>query len=65
MGFSFLLTETLLLVGIVMLIGPGNVDDRKSTFGGCFFLGNNLISKFSKKHNCVSMSTSEAEYIEA
>ncbi|MCH79438.1 gag-pol polyprotein [Trifolium medium] len=43
----------------------GSADDRKSTSGGCFFLGNNLISWFSKKHNCVSLSTAEAEYIAA
>ncbi|XP_050919322.1 uncharacterized protein LOC127136851 [Lathyrus oleraceus] len=29
----------------------GSVDDRKSTSGGYFFLGNNLISWFSKKRN--------------
>jgi hypothetical protein len=43
----------------------GSADDRKSTSGGCFFLGNNLISWFSKKQNCVSLSTAEAEYIAA
>jgi len=43
----------------------GSVDDRKSTSGGCFFLGKNLISWFSKKQNCVSLSTVEAEYIAA
>src|ERR1051325_6315940 len=43
----------------------GSVDDKKSTSGGCFFLGNNLISWFSKKQNCVSLSTTEAEYIAA
>ncbi|WJX83409.1 hypothetical protein P8452_66072 [Trifolium repens] len=41
----------------------GSADDRKSTSGGCFFLGNNLISWFSKKQNCVALSTAEAEYI--
>ncbi|XP_058764756.1 uncharacterized mitochondrial protein AtMg00810-like [Vicia villosa] len=41
----------------------GSVDDRKSTSGGCFFLGNNLISWFSKKQNYVSLSSTEAEYI--
>ncbi|WJX12614.1 hypothetical protein P8452_03091 [Trifolium repens] len=39
--------------------------NRKSTSGGCFFLGTNLISWFSKKQNCVALSTAEAEYIAA
>ncbi|KAA0067564.1 Retrovirus-related Pol polyprotein from transposon TNT 1-94 [Cucumis melo var. makuwa] len=43
----------------------GSADDQKSTSGGCFFLGNNLVSWFSKKQNCVSLSTAEAEYIAA
>ncbi|WJX62481.1 hypothetical protein P8452_47473 [Trifolium repens] len=43
----------------------GSADDRKSTSGGCFFLGSNLISWFNKKQNCVSLSTAEAEYIAA
>src|ERR1044072_8310952 len=43
----------------------GSVDDRKCTSGGCFFLGINLVSWFSKKQNCVSLSTAEAEYIAA
>ncbi|BFG37724.1 hypothetical protein CerSpe_239980 [Prunus speciosa] len=43
----------------------GNIDDRKSTTGGCFYIGNNLVSWFSKKQNCVSLSTAEAEYIAA
>lgn len=33
--------------------------------GGCIFLGNNLIVWFSKKQNCVSLSTAEAKYIAA
>ena len=41
------------------------MDDRKSTSGGCFYLGNNLVSWMSKKHNFVSLSTAEAEYIAA
>ena len=39
------------------------MDDRKSTLGGCFYLGNNLVSWMSKKQNYVSLSTAEAEYI--
>ncbi|KAE8693144.1 hypothetical protein F3Y22_tig00110819pilonHSYRG00446 [Hibiscus syriacus] len=39
--------------------------DRKSTSGTCQFLGNMLISWFSKKQNCVALSTTEAEYISA
>ena len=41
----------------------GSVDDKKSTSGGCFYLGNNLISWMSKKQNSVSLSTAKAEYI--
>ncbi|XP_060966410.1 uncharacterized mitochondrial protein AtMg00810-like [Cannabis sativa] len=43
----------------------GNADDRKSTSGGCFYLGNNLVSWHSKKQNSISLSTAEAEYIAA
>ena len=39
------------------------IDDWKSAFGGCFYLGNNLVSWMSKKQNSVSLSTAEAEYI--
>ena len=42
-----------------------SAEDRKSTSGGCFFLGNNLVSWFSKKQNCISLSTTKAEYITA
>ncbi|KAK6162461.1 hypothetical protein DH2020_002302 [Rehmannia glutinosa] len=37
--------------------------DRKSTSGICQMLGNRLVSWFSKKQNCVSLSTAKAEYI--
>ena len=43
----------------------GCIDDRKSTSGGCFYLGNNLVSWMSKKQNSISLSTAEAEYIAA
>ncbi|XP_050916780.1 uncharacterized mitochondrial protein AtMg00810-like [Lathyrus oleraceus] len=41
----------------------GSVDDRNNTSGGCFFLGNNFISWFSKKKDCVSLSTTAVETI--
>lgn len=43
----------------------GCVDDRKSTSGGAFFLGSNLVAWHSKKQDSVSLSTAEAEYIAA
>ncbi|XP_050913651.1 uncharacterized mitochondrial protein AtMg00810 [Lathyrus oleraceus] len=52
-----------MLTGYCDAYWDGSADDRKSTSGGCFFLGNNLISWFSKKQNCVFLSTAEVEYI--
>ena len=53
------------------LIGYSDADyagerkDRKSTSGGCQFLGRSLVCWSSKKQNCVALSTTEAEYISA
>ena len=54
-----------MLIGYCDADWAWSVDDIKSTSGGCFFLGNNMISWFSKKQNYVSLSTVEAEYIVA
>ena len=43
----------------------GNANDRKSTSGGCFYAGKNLVYWMSKKKNSISLSTAEAEYIAA
>ncbi|KAI3730005.1 hypothetical protein L6452_18680 [Arctium lappa] len=43
----------------------GNMLDRKSTSGHVQFLGDRLVSWASKKQNCVSTSTAEAEYVAA
>ena len=40
-----------------------NIDDRKSTSGGAFFLGKRLVTWTSKKQNCTSQSTAKAEYV--
>eukprot|EP00253_Pinus_taeda_P006062 PITA_06062 len=40
-----------------------SIDDRKSTSGATFFLGNCLVSWVNKKQDSISLSTVEAEYI--
>ncbi|KAL4313234.1 hypothetical protein GQ457_01G022760 [Hibiscus cannabinus] len=39
-----------------------NSDDKKSTFGHCLYLGNNLVPWSSKKQNVVSWSSTESEF---
>jgi hypothetical protein len=41
------------------------VDERKSTSGGAFFLGDSLVAWLSKKKGSISLSTTEVEYIAA
>ncbi|CAM8975401.1 unnamed protein product [Rhodiola kirilowii] len=53
------------LVGYCDADWAGNAKDRKSTSGGCFFLGNNLVLWFSKKQNSISLFTAGVEYIAA
>ena len=53
------------LVGFSDSDWAGDIDDRKSTSGGCFYLGRNLVSWYSRKQNCVSLSTAESEYVAA
>ncbi|GJZ45442.1 retrovirus-related pol polyprotein from transposon TNT 1-94 [Tanacetum coccineum] len=43
----------------------GATQDRKSTTGGCQFLGNKLISWHCKNQTVVATSTTEAEYVVA
>ncbi|GJT24768.1 hypothetical protein Tco_0894705 [Tanacetum coccineum] len=43
----------------------GATQDKKSTTGGCQFLGNKLISWQCKKQTVVATSTTEAEYVAA
>jgi hypothetical protein len=41
------------------------VDERKSTRGGAFFLGDSLVAWISKQQGSISLSTTEAYYIAA
>ncbi|GKA89611.1 hypothetical protein Tco_0811423, partial [Tanacetum coccineum] len=41
----------------------GCLDTRKSTYGGIQFLGDKLVSWVSKKQDCTTMSSAEAEYV--
>eukprot|EP00253_Pinus_taeda_P009887 PITA_09887 len=43
----------------------GSIDDRKSTSGNAFFLGDCLVSWLSKKQSSISLSIAKAEYIAA
>ena len=43
----------------------GSTSERKSTPGGCHFLGYVMILWFSRKQSNVSLSIAEAEYIAA
>lgn len=43
----------------------GDTEDRKSTSGNVFFLGNNLITWNSQKQKIVALSSCEAEYVAA
>ena len=41
----------------------GNLEDKKSITGYCFFLSGAIISWYSKRQYIVSISTSETKYI--
>nr|GEX86929.1 retrovirus-related Pol polyprotein from transposon TNT 1-94 [Tanacetum cinerariifolium] len=41
----------------------GCIDSHKSIYGGIQFLGDKLVRWMSKKHNCTTMSSAEAEYV--
>ena len=41
------------------------LDERKSTSGGAFFLGDSLVAWLSKNQGSISLSTAEDEYTDA
>ncbi|UYV63214.1 hypothetical protein LAZ67_2003462 [Cordylochernes scorpioides] len=56
---------TTYLIGFSDADFAGDLDTRKSTTGYVFMLNNGPISWCSQKQNCVSLSTTESEYIAA
>jgi len=53
----------LILRGFADANWAGNIDDRQSTSGYCFSLGNCLISWASRKQRSVALSSTESEYM--
>ncbi|XP_022881035.1 uncharacterized protein LOC111398353 [Olea europaea var. sylvestris] len=65
LGIFYSRDSNLDLAGYFDADWAGNADDRKSTSGGCFYMGSNLVAWLSKKQNFISLSTAETEYIAA
>jgi hypothetical protein len=53
------------LVGYFDSDWSGDLDDRKSTSGFVFFMGNTIFTLFLKKQTIMTLSTYEAEYVAA
>src|ERR1043165_2330910 len=65
MVYCILMDVSQFCLAIVMLIGLVVLMIEKALLEDASSWGNNLVSWFSKKQNCVSLSTAEAEYIAA
>ncbi|CAL1381539.1 unnamed protein product [Linum trigynum] len=64
-GLLYTKSENFKLVGYCDSDWAGDVDDRKSTTGFVFFLGDKAFTWSSKKQAIVTLSTCEAEYVAA
>ena len=64
-GLWYLKGSDLSLCGYTDVDWDGDKDDRKSTSRACQFLGRSFVGWSSKKQNCISLSTAEAEYVAA
>ena len=64
-GLFYSTTNDYRLVGYSDSDWAGDVDDRKSTTGSVFFMGETAFTWLSKKQAIVTLSTCEAEYVAA
>jgi hypothetical protein len=59
-GLWYPIGKTFTLINYIDADWAGNVDDKKSTSGGAFFLGNSLVSWLSKKQSSIFLSRVES-----
>jgi hypothetical protein len=64
-GICFSRGTNIVLAGYFDADWAGNADDRKSTAGGCFYVGTNLVAWMSRKQALISLSPAKSEYIAA
>ena len=64
-GLFYSISADYKLVGYSDSDWAGNIDDRKSTTGFVFFMGDTAFTWLSKKQPIVTLSTCEAEYVAA
>ena len=63
LGLWYLKSNTCSLIGYLNMDLANSKTDRKSTTGGCQFIGHSLISWQCKKQNSVILSTTMVQYI--
>nr|KYP76885.1 hypothetical protein KK1_021147 [Cajanus cajan] len=63
LGISFYRSQIFSLLGYCDAYYAGDKWERKSTSGGCHFLGCCLVSWTSKRQSTIALSTCKAEYI--
>jgi hypothetical protein len=64
-GLRYTASSNIQLHGFTDLDWAGSGEDKKSTSGMCFSLRSAMISWGSRKQKFVTLSTTEAEYMEA
>ena len=64
-GLHYSISDDYKLVGYSDSDWSGDIDDRKSTSGFVFYMGDTAFTWMSKKQPIVTLSTCEAEYVAA